>query len=593
MSLYFASPLGLLALLSVPLLVVWYLIQERHKRREISTFFLLRMSDPESSRTRRFDRLRTPPAFWLQLAALLLLTALLADLQIVGKGRQLRVALLLDDTASMSAFKDEAAAAFDRLASDLSRLSDNLDWHIFALTQPERTIYRGRSAAEARSAIIQHGASAGTRDSAAAIAELIERAGAGGKAIFLTDQRRDFQPEVKVISIGSPIENVGLSGGTIRRAGDGWTAEVLLRNFGSEMQRRRWRLEQQGAEVQGAEIELAPGELRTIRVALPGTASEAAFRLDADRFELDDYFPMVTPQRRTVLIENRTAGALNRTLRLFLERFSDLERATTPSSAHVTVESFSAAPRDLPGATIQFYSAAEQPQFAKQRSIGSSRHPLVRGLAWQTLSSRAVVSLPLSHGDEALVWQDGEPLVVLRRRTDGVSLIIGFDLRYSNAARLPALVIMLNRFFDELREEISEPQARNFDTAQVIRLPRVIAEGWRELQVNGARLVTPASELGAAVLFAPERPGYFTVHHGDRRILHGAASLGDSRESDFSEASSSFPVFDLHQEAGAKGSSVSRTALRELPLGAAILLLLWLSWFSEPLFRMWRQGGGK
>ena len=67
------SPWGLWWLLSLPLLVTFYLFRPEPRRRPSTTFFLWKTSAPDSQGGVYANRLRGNPLMWLQLLALLLL----------------------------------------------------------------------------------------------------------------------------------------------------------------------------------------------------------------------------------------------------------------------------------------------------------------------------------------------------------------------------------------------------------------------------------------------------------------------------------------------------------------------------------------
>lgn len=97
----FLSPAAFSLLLALPLLLVPYLLRQRHQRRVVSALFLYQdISSP--ARRRLWGRIRLSPLFLLQLLILLLLIAVAARpvLQYDTAGK---IALVLDTSASMQA----------------------------------------------------------------------------------------------------------------------------------------------------------------------------------------------------------------------------------------------------------------------------------------------------------------------------------------------------------------------------------------------------------------------------------------------------------------------------------------------------------
>ncbi len=84
------------------------------------------------------------------------------------------------------------------------------------------------------------------------------------------------------------------------------------------------------------------------------------------------------------------------------------------------------------------------------------------------------MELALVEGDVPLLWKGNRALALLRHgvTTDGKQvqrLILNWDLAQSNAARVPALPVMLQRFIEMVRERKAEPWAGNFETGQEMK----------------------------------------------------------------------------------------------------------------------------
>src|SRR3989338_6684862 len=100
----FLNPAALYAFFLLPLLLITYLIKRRPRRLVFSSLLLLRdLSTPASGRP--WGRLYLPPIFFLQLLLLVLLILALAEP--VLSVRPLKVAVILDNSASMQALEGE------------------------------------------------------------------------------------------------------------------------------------------------------------------------------------------------------------------------------------------------------------------------------------------------------------------------------------------------------------------------------------------------------------------------------------------------------------------------------------------------------
>ena len=114
MSLTFANLAGFWALLGIPLVLAIHFLQRQSQVVTISTLFLLDQMRRESVSGRRFERLRSSIPLWLQLLMVLLLTWLLVQPRWIRPDSVQRIAVVLDSSASMSAFKQNLEEGLNR-----------------------------------------------------------------------------------------------------------------------------------------------------------------------------------------------------------------------------------------------------------------------------------------------------------------------------------------------------------------------------------------------------------------------------------------------------------------------------------------------
>ena len=107
------NPLGLLALLGIPAVLAIHFLQRKAVELPVSTLFLLERTQREAASGRRFDRLIPSIPLWMQLLAVLLLTWFLVEPRYPKAGSVQRLAVVLDSSASMGVFKNEAIARIE------------------------------------------------------------------------------------------------------------------------------------------------------------------------------------------------------------------------------------------------------------------------------------------------------------------------------------------------------------------------------------------------------------------------------------------------------------------------------------------------
>ena len=104
--------------------------------------------------------------------------------------------------------------------------------------------------------------------------------------------------------------------------------------------------------------------------------------------------------------------------------------------------------------------------------------------------------------------------------------MVNFDVRQSNADRLPAFVVLLNRFLETVREKKVAFERSNVETNQPLHV------------ASDPAGPPPRMPDGDATLRAPFTPGFFEVKQGDRVLLDAAAHFADARQADFKAATS-------------------------------------------------------
>jgi hypothetical protein len=132
--------------------------------------------------------------------------------------------------------------------------------------------------------------------------------------------------------------------------------------------------------------------------------------------------------------------------------------------------------------------------------------------------------------DQPLVWQRDQPLVFLRQQGKDPHLIFNFDFAKSNADRLPAAVLILSRFLEDVQRRKIAPFASNFETNQILPLPR--GANYELIREGQGGAGNPAD----AFMRAPAEPGFFGVRREGAEFLTAAARFGDPREADFRDA---------------------------------------------------------
>lgn len=628
MGIVLANPWGLVALAAVPLLVAIHSLRQRSRRVVTSTLFLLEHAGPLPTGGIRLERFRQAVPFWMQLLASLALTWLLVEPRFIRADSRQTVAVVLDSSASMAAFREPTVAALARVLERLGAVAGHTDWHLLETGSRRPPLHAGDDLAGLLGALPRWQPTLGTHDASAALAVAQALAPADrGAVILVTDRDVAVPPGVALLSVGTPIDNTGFVGADVSVGEPGpdpatgersprWRA--IVANRGERPSRRKLSILTGPANglptaplQESFDIELAPGETKTFTGAWPAGAERVLLGIGPDRFPLDDRVALVRPLPRTVRVAIRAGTPGGELVGRMLAAASDVEIVADANGADLVVEPLGT---EGTGAAVQIAAAdtatesGEPAEAAAQKAdeappaprpmrldpapLSVEDHPLVRDLAWNGFLSGPAGPIDLADGDEPLVWKGARPLVLLLHRiaesgsVDEV-LLLNADLDGSTAARTPALVVLLERFVERVRGRIDRPWAGTFQAEEEIPMPPLVATLVVE-PLAGAVAVAGATPPRSQPFRgrAPADAGFFTVAPRDGEAptearLHGATQQADPRESDFRSAGPADTVDEVRLELARRQSVADPFLPGWLALVAVALLVAW-GWKQAP-----------
>lgn len=540
MPILFANPAGLWALLGIPVILLIHFLQRESKRVEVSTLFLLERLERESVQGRRFDRLRNSVPLWLQLLGVLLLAWILSEPRwATGRSVQ-RVVLVLDNSASMEAFREELLEAIRRELPPLTSIIGTTEYTAIESSSNGTTLYRGTSLGGLTAALSSWEPAAGRHSPEPALRVGRGLAGSGGILVFVTDHTGEALPfGASRLAVGSPLENVGFAGLRVDTENDKTVWRATLRNYSAKAQTRSWFLGSGERRSEARSVALEPGATRVLQGEFPGDADRVSLLLEPDRFTRDDSLHLVKPAPKRLLV-SRTGAASAESLIAgligSLENTAEAAGGETPDLWFATYNPL--APAELPGVSIVLMNQEQVPRRFFSGPIVASNHPLVADLDWQGLIARSTPSIPMAGGDLVLLWQGERPLVFLREGAGKRQLVFNFDVASSNAPRLPAFIVLVHRFAALIRGDKVAVEIRNVELRQPLALAHDARDGAPDLEImtGTGRGTIPLSR--ARQLRAPGEPGFFRVGQGGTILLDAAANFADTREADLSKADS-------------------------------------------------------
>jgi len=574
----FSNPLGLLALLGIPVVLAIHLLQRRAVEIPVSTMFLVERVMREPSVGRRFDRLLPSPPLFLQLLAVLVAAWVLSGPSFPREGSVARVAVVMDSSASMWPFQDAAVAALDDALPRLRGTATELEITVLDADPRQPMIFTGTSVADLATHLRANWRPRGAAsDPARALRIARSRVSNDGTVVLVTDTPHDRLPhDAALIAVGQPIGNVGFTGAVVTGEPGGRTWRATLRNYGASPQSREWTLHTAAGASAPRAIELPPHGVATIEGPFPEGAERVRLQITGDDFPLDDVLPMVAPQPKQLAVRalgGQTAEVLAERL---IAALDGLQPAGDDGRAHFRVATVSPGNDPLPdgGAAVVFAADPEESRREwRKGTVFPEAHPLVDGLNWQPLAVREVPGFAARPNDRTLVWQGDTPLVLLRGVTGGERLLLNFDVSKSNAATLPAFVVMLHRFVERARDARIAPEVLALEAGQRIRLAH---EPGTPLEITATDVAGRSLDHGGG-LVAPLQPGFLTIDQGGARLLDAAVFFADTAEADFSGCG----------EAETLGDAV--TAARDRHVRADPFWQLWVLLLLAAVMAAWKS----
>ncbi len=480
-------------------LLLLYLLHRRSKTRIVSAIFLWDrpQASPHSGTHLKF---RFPPAiFYLELAALLLLTAALAAPFVSTPETFPPLAVILDDSMSMQAKVPGGKSPLESGAEFIKRELRSLpDRRVLWIVAGESPVLASDSSARTDFGSFWTGQA--TSSDLAAAASLARRMARGCHLLIVTDRKPaiELAPDTTCYSAGAPLGNSAIVNAR-RTAG-----RILIEaaNFSTLPLDAALALEPGSLRTQ---LHLAPRETRRIVLAVPSAANEAiTVRLEnadasANALVCDD--EAVLEAEDDSPVSYRVAASFPAAARSALDRvlknnpsFRPALTGETPDLDILPAEAESPAPVHLYwlSAPAKKPTATTNPPQDNQQSETTSNPPqdedaapsasgplspenasvLSRGLPLDSLQwSVSVTDLP----GQTLLRSGDVPVLSTRQNLNrDREIFLNLDPARSNIARHPFWPVFFQNLAQTVRSERFGPARSNLRSGELlhIRLPR-------------------------------------------------------------------------------------------------------------------------
>ncbi len=548
MELILSNPAGLWALSAIPVILLIHFLQRQSQEITISTLFLLEQMQRESVEGRKFERIRSSVPLWMQILMALLLTWLLTQPRWLRSDSVQPLAIVLDSSASMTAFQPEAK---EQLLAELEHLSDSVartEFYVIESSLASGNLYRGISLEELELSLEAWEPALGEHEFDPALRVARNLVGKDGLVILVTDHVSERLPfDASLLAVGSQKPNLGFAGLRINEDGESprWTA--IIRNYHDEPVEREWFLASGNQRSAPQTLKMAPGEIRSLEGPFPSDTQFCTLHLAPDAFTPDDVLPMARPQPRILNLKSSVAASLLEEAAQVAAsiQFSKLLEAGNEAIPDLTLASYNPiSPLLPPGNAVVFLEHRIKQNRIVTGKLIAQNHPLIEHLNWDPLIVRRSLQIPRRENDTVLLWQDAYPLIMLRQSEGTQQLLFNFDLEGSNALKLPAFIVLVHRFAEQVRKQKPTLERKVLETGQPLDLNVARQAESSPFQIsfrswNGKNnLETDVPKEDFARQIAPIYPGYLTVSHGDQVILEASTFFADTREADLRRSAS-------------------------------------------------------
>jgi hypothetical protein len=544
----FGNPLGFLALLGIPAVLAIHFLQRRSKQAVVSTLFLLQQLQRESEGGSRFERLRPSIPLWLQLLAVLILTWLLAEPRWMERNSVQQIVAVLDGSASMSVSRARLEKELPGALRRLAKATAHTEFYLLDSRRDSGHLYHGDSVDGLMAAAAKWLPGGGTHDSGPSLRLARSLAGREGTVLYVTDhETKELPLGARLMAVGASEENAGLAGVTVEEV-DGRTVwRAVLRNFGAAAQSREWWMESGGAASVKQSLTLPPGGMQSLQGAFADGQTEFTLRLAPDKFTADDAAVIVRPKPRQLTVvlpaDELTLSADQQLYTAIFRAMPGVTVTADQAGADVLVAHYNPLDPAFPDKPACIFVRDPRPDApVLTGTLIQERHPLADHLDWNPLMAADSLGIPPREGDEVVIWIGERPAVFLRGTEKTQMLCFNFDLRKSNARRLPAFVLGIHRFLEDVRSRTVREEWRNVECSQRLRCPvetgdnaAPVTLAWKSADQAGS-VTVPAAQ--AALLTAPDFPALLELRQGERLLLKAGSHFADVREADFTAAAS-------------------------------------------------------
>ena len=566
----FTAPLGLLALLAIPLIVAIHLFRRRFPVRPVAGLFLWQIAPQVPQGGGRISRLPITTSLLLECLAALALALILGGARFSPAAVSQHLVVVLDDSASMAAVDGRGESARDRAArrilSEVDRLgTDARITLVRSGDRPSVVLGPAALAVEAKAALASWRPDAPTHSLALGIRLARELAGSSGRLMIVSDLMPEPRGEPAVegvlwVAAGQPLANVGITAAerSVSVAEGRGAVSLTLGNYADSTARRRVDLVAGDKIILARDVDVPPG-VSSITLPIPAGLPPLRVALSGDPLLRDNEVTLAEPRPRLVAVENRLPDGRGR--EALTNALAAVSGVTQAEAGHLAF--LDAAALGQPGPPGLWRAGfgrapagwvAGAPQDFVGPFVLEKRHPLLlgmtlNGVVWAGASPlvSGVLRPVASAGDQVLIGE-----IAGAARADA-AFLVNLDLNRTNLIRSPDWPILVSNLVEMRRQALPGPERWNYKIGEWVRVrlgrdPK----GPLRFRCDGVERDLPPGRL--VEFIAPSPGGLLQLLEGNEVLFELGVNFLDEREADLRRQATA-DAGTLTQAAGFRGES--------------------------------------
>lgn len=600
---YFANPMGLLALLSLPTIVVIHLYHRRLPPVLVAGLHLWGGEIKQPTAGRKRERLPISKSLILELLAALVLSLVLSQPRFGELDNVQHVIAVLDSSASMSAVGTDGVTLRDRAVEELDRRMaaaprGSVVTIITTGRRPELLAGPAIRWQDAKEKLSDWKPTRTKHDFATALDMATQVADKTGQVVFLTDDLPDSKSriadDVEVVAVGQSLGNVAIIAARWSHDPETLKGKVFVRlaNKGPRAVKSKVIGKSGETAVFSNSVDLAANAERAVEAEVAGGTGQIVVTVETpnDPLAIDNTVTLIEPKLRPIGYANKLSkdDPAQRAVQRVLAQVPDV-KPVDAESAQLIFESFGSLPpsrRDLWWLGFGPLDKSAEAKKAAKDLLGpyliDKRHVFSDGISLSGVVWAGVQPLTL---DVTPIFSAGDQFLLSRLNgTATTAFVLNLDLGKSNLAETPDWPILISNFVEQRREQLPGLRRWNYRLNEDIAFRLFegredAAAGERALTLNYGEQSRNLTRTPIVEIPPLDQSGVYIVKDGELEFGRFAVNFFDPEESSLVTLRSGRR--EPTSNVGGDGYEIDSTLTWLLMAGIVLIILLSLANWRE------------